>query len=136
MNPLTGELPSETDFGKAFANPAYRLTGKQITPHVMRAVWATWGAEMGLNEQQMMALAYAMGHSIQTLRRVYERLTPEEKRQPIDQVINEVILGQEAEGSAAAAMPLEQAMAVFRQLSLQDQLLLKNWLDSLDSPMD
>jgi hypothetical protein len=91
---------------------------------------------MGLNEQQMMALAYAMGHSIQTLRRVYERLTPEEKRQPIDQVINEVILGQEAEGSAAAAMPLEQAMAVFRQLSLQDQLLLKNWLDSLDSPMD
>ncbi|MBW4528334.1 MAG: hypothetical protein KME18_24665 [Phormidium tanganyikae FI6-MK23] len=99
-------------------------------------MWATWGAEMGLNEQQMMALAYAMGHSIQTLRRVYERLTPEEKRQPIDQVINEVILGQEAEGSAAAAMPLEQAMAVFRQLSLQDQLLLKNWLDSLDSPMD
>lgn len=136
VNPLAGELPNEIDFGKAFENPAFRLTGKRITPHIMRAVWATWGGEMGLNEQQMMALAYAMGHSLNTLRRVYERLTPEEKRRPIDQVVNEVILGQEVEGSTAAAMPLEQAIAVFQRLSPQDQLLLKNWLDSLDSFTD
>ncbi|MBW4542279.1 MAG: hypothetical protein KME43_24550 [Myxacorys chilensis ATA2-1-KO14] len=136
VNPLTGELPSEVGFGKAFENPAYRLTGKRITPHILRAVWATWGGEMGLNEQQMMALAYAMGHSIQTLRRVYERVTPEEKRRSIDQVIDEVVLGQGAADSRAAAIPLEQAMVAFRRLSPQDQLLLKNWLDSLDSFTD
>lgn len=136
VNPLEGGLPSEVDFGKAFENPAYRLTGKRITPHIMRAVWANWGSEMGLNEQQMMALAYAMGHSIETLRRIYERLTPEEKRRPIDQVVNEVVLGQAPERSVATATPLAQAIATFQQLSPQDQLLLKNWLDSLDSFID
>jgi hypothetical protein len=75
-----------------------------------------------------------MGHSLDTLRRVYERTTPEEKRRPIEQVIHEVVLGQAEEGAATAATPLEQAMAAFERLSPEDQLLLKYWLDSPNSP--
>jgi hypothetical protein len=130
VNPLTGNLSSEANFGRAFRVAAYRLTGKQITPHVLRSVWATWGFEMGLSQQQLMALAYAMGHSLDTLRRIYDRSTPEEKRRPIDEVIEQGLFNPALEGrSADAASPLDEAMVIFQQLPLHYQQLLKVWLD-------
>ena len=53
---------------------------------------------MGLSQQQLMALAYAMGHSLDTLRRIYDRSTPEEKRRPIDEVIEQGLFNPASEG--------------------------------------
>jgi hypothetical protein len=38
------------------------------------------------------SLAYAMGHKVETLRQMYERCTPEEKRRPIEEAIEELLL--------------------------------------------
>ncbi|MCY7277946.1 MAG: hypothetical protein LH702_30485 [Phormidesmis sp. CAN_BIN44] len=135
VNPLNGKLASETNFGKAFEVPAYRLTGKRVTPHILRSVWATWGFEIGLNQQQLLALAYAMNNSLETLQRVYERTTPEEKRRPIEEVINQLFGNSTTEDLSDVASPLlDQALTIFQQLSPQDQQILKAWLDSLADP--
>ena len=135
VNPLTGKLTNETNFGKAFGTPAYRLTGKRVTPHILRSVWATWGLEMGLSQQQLLALAYAMNNSLETLRRVYERTTPEEKRRPIDEVLKQLFGNSTAEDCSTATSPsFDQALTIFQQLSPPNQQLLKAWLDSLTDP--
>ncbi len=57
----------------------------------MRSIWATWAFQVGLTDQQKESLAYAMGHTVETLRKIYERCTPEEKRRPIEEAITELL---------------------------------------------
>jgi len=84
-------LLDKSDFGALVTIPAHRLTGKYISPHTMRYVWATWAFQVGLTDQQKESLAYAMGHKIETLRKMYERCTPQEKRRPIEEAIDELL---------------------------------------------
>jgi hypothetical protein len=46
---------------------------------------------MGLSDQQKESLAYALGHSVETLKKMYERCTPSEKRRPIEEAIDELL---------------------------------------------
>ena len=80
----TGKPFHDSGYSKAFSVPAERLIGKKTTPHTLRYIWATWGIEIGLDDRVLESLAYAMGHSVATLRRLYERCTPEQKRRPIE----------------------------------------------------
>ena len=90
---------------------------------------------MGLNQQQLLALAYAMNNSLETLQRVYERTTLEEKRRPIDEVLKQLFGNSTAEDCSTATSPsLDQALTIFQQLSPPNQQLLKAWLDSLTDP--
>ena len=57
----------------------------------MRYIWATWAYQVQLNDAQFRSLAYAMGHKVETLRQMYERCTPEEKRRPIEEAIEELL---------------------------------------------
>jgi hypothetical protein len=41
-----------------------------------------------LTDAELASLAYAMGHSVETLRKMYERCTPEEKLRPIFEAID------------------------------------------------
>ena len=91
VQPITGVLLDKSDFGALVTIPAHRLTGKYISPHTMRYVWATWAFQVGLTDQQKESLAYAMGHKIETLRKMYERCTPQEKRRPIEEAIDELL---------------------------------------------
>jgi len=92
--------------GSAFAAmigvAARRKTGKVITPHLMRSIWATWAyqvridrdraLQIGLTNQEKESLAYAMGMSLKTLQDIYERCSPDEKRRPIEEVIDTKLL--------------------------------------------
>ena len=87
-----GEAFSDSSYSKCFSTPAERLIHKKVTPHVLRSVWATWGIEVGLNSAELESLAYAMGHSVETLKRIYARCRPEQKRRPIEQRLDQELL--------------------------------------------
>ncbi|MBC1224874.1 hypothetical protein GNF09_34425 [Nostoc sp. UCD120] len=91
IQPLVGCVYNSTEFKDLVRNAAHRLTNVPVTPHVMRYVWATWAYQVGLNEQEQESLAYAMGHDVKTMLEFYENCTPNEKRRPIEEVINEVL---------------------------------------------
>ena len=86
--PNTGLPADGNSFGGSFARTSYQLLAKRITPHMARYMWATWAFQVGLNDQELCSLAYAMGHSVETLRNMYERCTPEEKLRPIYEAID------------------------------------------------
>lgn len=92
--PETGWLANHSGFAGSFETTAHRLIGKRITPHVLRYIWATWAYQVRLNDAQLRSLAYAMGHTVETLRGMYERCTPEEKRRPIEEAIDELLFDQ------------------------------------------
>jgi hypothetical protein len=89
--PKLGTLANESGFTDSFNTTSHRLIGKRITPHTMRYIWATWAYQVQLNDAQFRSLAYAMGHKVETLRQMYERCTPEEKRRPIEEAISELL---------------------------------------------
>ncbi|WP_414545891.1 hypothetical protein [Nostoc sp. CCY0012] len=89
--PRSGLLATGSAFAKIFETISHRFIKKRISPHVMRYVWATWGLQVGLSDSELSSLAYAMGHSVETLRNMYERCTSLEKRQPIEQAIAQLL---------------------------------------------
>lgn len=89
--PKLGILADDAGFADSFDKTSHRLIGKRITPHTMRYIWATWAYQVQLNDAQIRSLAYAMGHKVETLRQMYERCTPEEKRRPIEEAIEELL---------------------------------------------
>lgn len=89
--PRGGGLANPNAFAGSFEQTSHRLLNKRITPHTMRYIWATWAFQVGLTDAQLRSLAYAMGHTVETLRKMYERCTPEEKRQPIEEAIDELL---------------------------------------------
>ena len=92
--PESGFSGDSASFSASFERTAHRLIGKRITPHTMRYIWATWAYQVRLNDAQLRSLAYAMGHTVETLRGMYERCTPEEKRRPIEEAISELLFDQ------------------------------------------
>jgi hypothetical protein len=89
--PKLGTLADGPGFAGSFDTTSHRLIGKRITPHTMRYIWATWAYQVQLSDAQFRSLAYAMGHKVETLRQMYERCTPEEKRRPIEEAISELL---------------------------------------------
>ncbi len=89
--PKLGTLADRSGFAGSFDTTSHRLIGKRITPHTMRYIWATWAYQVQLTDAQFRSLAYAMGHKVETLRQMYERCTPEEKRRPIEEAISELL---------------------------------------------
>lgn len=127
-NPMNGKPADGNAFGGSFSRTSYQILGKRITPHMLRYVWATWAFQVQLTDAELQSLAYAMGHSVETLRRMYERCTPEEKLRPIFEAIDRHLFQQlevppgGVSPSAAGTEP--QVMAVvnsFLQLSPEDQ---------------
>jgi hypothetical protein len=86
--PNTGLPASGCSFGGSFERTSYQILAKRITPHMTRYMWATWAFQVGLSDQELRSLAYAMGHSVETLRKMYERSTPEEKLRSIFEAID------------------------------------------------
>jgi hypothetical protein len=76
-----------SDFSTSMSRRAFRLIGKVTTPHTMRYVWASWGFQVGLSDAELDALAFMMGHSVNTLRKMYQKCTPSERQQVINKAI-------------------------------------------------
>ncbi|MBD1899468.1 hypothetical protein NDI44_24720 [Trichocoleus sp. DQ-A3] len=92
--PILGIKADGPGFGSSFETTSHRFLGKRISPHTMRYIWATWAYQVRLDDAQTRSLAYAMGHKVETLRGMYERCTPEEKRRPIEEAIEELLFKQ------------------------------------------
>lgn len=121
--PNTGEPACPSSFGGSFERTSYQFIGKRITPHMTRYMWATWAFQMGLTEAELRALAYAMGHSVETLRNMYERSTPEEKLRPIFEAIDRHLF-QELETPAEKEIAKPNVLTLvesLRQLSLEER---------------
>lgn len=106
--PRTGTQAIPTSFEGSFVRTSYQFLGKRITPHTLRYMWATWGMQVGLNEQELRSLAYAMGHSVTTLRQMYERCTPEEKLRPIFEAIDREWLKEMKDSSNSGYPPEDE----------------------------
>ncbi|MBE9229239.1 site-specific integrase [Phormidium sp. LEGE 05292] len=91
LQPFIGTPYGDVAFANAFERSAHRLIGKRTTPHTMRHIWATWAFQVGLNDAQLRSLAYAMGHSVETLRASYEHSTPQQKRRFIEETIDQLL---------------------------------------------
>ena len=102
VRPQSGLPYNGSEFSAMVKIAAKRTIGKLITPHIMRSVWATWAyqvriyrngeLQIGLTDQEKESLAYAMGMSLKTLRKIYERCSSDEKRRPIEEVIDTKLL--------------------------------------------
>lgn len=86
--PHTGRVGSASSYAGSFKITSKQLIQIPLTPHMPRYFWASWGFQVGLNEQQMASLAYAMGHSVKTLRDMYEQCPQSEKLRPIEEAID------------------------------------------------
>ncbi|MBD1853174.1 hypothetical protein H6F87_24840 [Cyanobacteria bacterium FACHB-502] len=95
VQPQVGKRINASRFEEFVETAAHHYTGKQIAPHIMRAVWATWAYQIGLTDQQKSSLAYAMGHDLRTLRELYDRSPSEEKRRLIEEVIDRLFFDEE-----------------------------------------
>lgn len=86
-----GDFFSQNDITAIFKNAAYRLTGQQVTPHLLRDIYATWFLDQAYTEDRITSLAYAMGHSVKMLRSIYDQRRPEQKNRPIEEALAEVV---------------------------------------------
>ncbi|MBW4491226.1 MAG: hypothetical protein KME12_26015 [Trichocoleus desertorum ATA4-8-CV12] len=122
--PETGRQGSGCSFGGSFDRTSYQLIGKRITPHMMRYFWATWAFQVGLSDRELESLAYAMGHSVKTLRGMYERCSPEEKLRPIFEVIDRLLFNELEEPptseEATEQVPI-RLVAELRRLSPEER---------------
>ncbi len=101
VKPRTGGIYERDNFSRLVKDSAHRLSGKCITPHFLRDIYATWFLDGGYLEagltpevsfpQIIAALAYAMGTSEKMLREVYDRRKPKDKRRDIDQLMAKIV---------------------------------------------
>ncbi|BAQ67013.1 hypothetical protein GM3709_3778 (plasmid) [Geminocystis sp. NIES-3709] len=76
-----------TNLGKFFTNLCHTLTGIRVHPHLLRDIYATYYLDLGSSDALIRSLAYAMGHSVETLRKIYDRRRPAQKRQAIQKAV-------------------------------------------------
>lgn len=94
VTPRTGNSYDDSTFKSFFSTAAHKVVGKRITPHIIRDMWATWAYQVGLSDAQRESLAYAMGMDVKTLENIYKRCSPDEKRRPIEDVVDRVLFGE------------------------------------------
>ncbi|MEH2458804.1 hypothetical protein [Nostoc sp.] len=115
--PKCGIPATASSFARIFETISHRFLKKRISPHMMRYVWATWGLQIGLSDPELRSLAYAMGHSVETLRQMYERCTPVEKRRPIEEAIAQRLLAPDDKKSQS--LPLNLGVNELLQMAMQ-----------------
>jgi hypothetical protein len=89
--PTSGKPFTDHQMSEYFARNAFRIIGKRITPHTFRYIWATFSGQAGLSDAQMRSLATSMGCTPETLRRMYERMSPTEKNRPINDAMRKLL---------------------------------------------
>jgi integrase len=115
--PKTGKPANGRNFGQSFETTANRLINKRINPHLLRSVWATWAYQRQLSDAEIHSLAYAMGHTVTTLRELYEKATTTDKLEPIQAAIQR----DEATPPRMDADTVSQFVEQFRSLPMHLQ---------------
>ena len=94
LNPSNGKPFKQVQMSNLFARNAYRILGKRVTPHLFRYFWATWAFQMELSDAELASLAHAMGFTVNTMRKMYQRCSPTEKNRPINKAMRKLFLWQ------------------------------------------
>lgn len=128
ISPYLGRPYSEHTYHSTIKLKSHRLVGKSITPHTMRYFWATWGFQVGLSDIELRSLAYMMGHSVDTLRRLYAKLAPVEQQQAIEDAITIRLCHSDSE---AEVLPLSKLLRAVHHLARGDQKQLFQHLQQL-----
>lgn len=81
---------TDKQFSKFFMVAAYRITGKRLTPHMVRDSIVTHLRKGHASERQLEALALYMGHSLEMQRGSYDRRTKGEKVAPAVLLLEEL----------------------------------------------
>jgi hypothetical protein len=89
--PTSGRQFIDHQMSEYFARNSFRIIGKRITPHTFRYMWATFSGQAELTDAQLRSLATAMGCTPETLRRMYERMSPTEKNRPINEAMRNLL---------------------------------------------
>jgi hypothetical protein len=89
--PTSGKQFIDRQMSEYFARNSFRIIGKRITPHTFRYMWATFSGQAELTDAQLRSLATAMGCTPETLRRMYERMSPTEKNRPINEAMRNLL---------------------------------------------
>lgn len=77
-----GQPLSDKSLYKLFWTTCYRITGKRLSPHMVRDVVITHLRGTNATERQLEALAIYMGHSVSIQKSTYDRRSKQEKVQP------------------------------------------------------
>lgn len=86
-----GKKFGAANLGKFFTNWCHAMTGFRVTPHLLRDMFTTHFLDEGASDDLIHSLAYAMGHSIDTLRKIYDRRRPAQKRRPIEKAVQDLV---------------------------------------------
>jgi hypothetical protein len=76
---VKGKPYREGDFGGKLARAAYRLSERFVTPHLLRSIYAVYAIETMGDRSTLASLAEAMGHTLATLDRVYDKRRADRK---------------------------------------------------------
>lgn len=134
--PDTGNEYDKGNMSSMVGRTAHEWLGKRTTPHLMRRIWATWAFQVGLDDKTIHSLAYAMGTSYETLKKWYEDATPEDKRRPIENKIDDLFMdyldqlceeGEWNQGNAKS-IELRKVLQLLPQLSEEDRMTVQQVL--------
>jgi hypothetical protein len=117
---------TEKTYGKSIKGNTFRMIGKRMNPHMFRNIWATWAVQMGLSDEEMRSLAFMMGHSVETLRRIYERTTSLQKQAHVENAIQRWLAG-----SSLHSKSTEEIMQLVKQLPATEQQALLTQIQQL-----
>ncbi|MBD2065982.1 site-specific integrase [Leptolyngbya sp. FACHB-671] len=81
----------EDSMASFISSAAHGLTGQRLTPHLLRDIFATHFLDNGASDSDIASLAYAMGHSPQVLRAIYDRRCPAQKHRPIQSAVLDLV---------------------------------------------
>lgn len=124
--PTTGQAYTPGTMSNSLTRAAHQWTGKRTAPHMMRNIWATWAFQVnfeaqGKNRKDVVdSLAYAMGTSYDTLKKTYEKSTPEDKRRPIEEAVDDDLM--EYLDQFEANVPDRKSVALRKVLNILPQL--------------
>jgi hypothetical protein len=72
-------------------NAVFGKTGKPLTPHLLRDIYATYFLDQEYSDAVISALAYSMGHTVEELRKSYDARRSVDKRRPIETALSDVL---------------------------------------------
>ena len=82
---------TNSTFENMFSTLANGLTGKMLNPHLLRDIYVTWFLDQGYTQDRIASLAYALGHSVEVLTKIYDRRKPHQKNRPIEEEMGKLI---------------------------------------------
>ncbi|MDA0672134.1 MAG: hypothetical protein O3C67_00290 [Cyanobacteria bacterium] len=122
---VKGKPYRDGDFGGKLARAAYRLSGKFVTPHLLRSMYAVYVIETVGDRSTLASLAVAMGHMLETLDRVYDKRRSDRKMRRAELVLtphlDRICAGLPTTVQRSQSMDLSTLASQVQQLSPQQR---------------